>query len=134
MYLLNWMYISKYFQKANTGRGDNINKYQIIFLLTSSLVFNVTAVSTNNRILFGTLLAGSALATSLCMYCWMLFRIYDYHEFKWNLLTKTNKEIKDNHIFWIFKTCCLVYSFMLNMIFVSKSVLTYASLSARYEN
>lgn len=60
--------ISKYFQKSNTGKGDSIMKYPIIFLLTSSLVFNVTADSTNNRTLFGTLLVGSALAASVCMY------------------------------------------------------------------
>ncbi|XP_078329614.1 uncharacterized protein LOC111117859 [Crassostrea virginica] len=66
--------------KPNAGRGDNINKYQIIFLLTSSLVFNVTAVSTNNRILFGTLLAGSALATSL-------YGDYTFGELELTLLT-----------------------------------------------
>nr|XP_022311360.1 uncharacterized protein LOC111116652 [Crassostrea virginica] len=66
--------------KPNAGRGDNFNKYQIIFLLTSSFVFNVTAVSTNNRILFGTLLAGSALATSL-------YGDYTFSELELTLLT-----------------------------------------------
>nr|XP_022311124.1 uncharacterized protein LOC111116424 [Crassostrea virginica] len=68
------------YEKPNAGRGDNINKYQIIFLLSSRLVFNVTAVSTNNRILFGTLIAGSALATSL-------YGDYLFNEFELTLLT-----------------------------------------------
>ena len=54
-------------------------KYLFFFLLTSSLVFNVTADSTNNRTLFGTLLVGSALAASVCMYSQM------YIKFKLNL-------------------------------------------------
>nr|XP_022310891.1 uncharacterized protein LOC111116195 [Crassostrea virginica] len=47
------------------GRGDRIIQWQIVFLLTSGFVLNITAISTNNRILLGTLLAGSALATSV---------------------------------------------------------------------
>ena len=71
--------ISKYFQKSNTGKGGSIMKYPIIFLLTSSLVFNVTADSTSNRTLFGTFLVSSALAASVCMYSKM------YIEFMLNL-------------------------------------------------
>ena len=56
----------EYFQKPNTGKRDRIIKYQMVILFTASLLLNVAAMSTKNRILLGTMVAGSALATSLC--------------------------------------------------------------------
>ena len=68
------------FQKPNRGMGDSVIKYYMIFLLTIS----IPAVSTNNRVMLGVFLAGSALAASLCKYLLHLLLFFVIYEFSYH--------------------------------------------------